>query len=140
MNIKTTSFESSETDLRFIRDIVFGEEQQVPRDIEWDGLDPECIHVMAYSDTGDPIGTGRITQNGKIGRLAILKPYRGKGIGAELLEKLIDIAKAQAMGSVYLHAQVQAEAFYTKKGFIKTGDHFMEADIRHVKMVLDLTQ
>ena len=140
MNIKTTSFEASGADIRLVRDIVFGEEQQVPRDIEWDGLDPACTHVMAYSDHGTPIGTGRITLNGKIGRLAILKAYRGKGLGAKLLERLIDIAKVQGLGEVYLHAQVQAKFFYAKKGFVALGDEFMEADIRHVKMVLDLTQ
>lgn len=138
MQIKRTSFEESESDLRIVRDTVFGMEQNVPREIEWDGEDSECAHVMVYTEDNTPFGTGRIKPNGKIGRLAILKEYRKKGIGEKVLNSLIDIAKENGLKEVYLHAQVQAESFYSKRGFKRCGDEFIEADIRHVKMILKI--
>ncbi len=137
MTIKTTSFEESEPDIRTIRDTVFGQEQHVPLNIDWDGEDSDSVHVIAYAEDGNPIGTGRIKPDGKIGRLAILKDFRGQGIGEKVLCTLIDTAKDKGLKQVYLHAQIQAESFYRNRGFKTVGDEFIEADIKHVKMVLD---
>lgn len=84
MNIKTTFFKASEADIRIIRDAVFGQEQSVPRNIDWDGEDYACIHIMACTNNGISIGTGRIKSDGKIGRVAILKDFRGQGIGESI--------------------------------------------------------
>ena len=140
MKIQTTSFEASKADISSIRDTVFCLEQNIPRDIEWDGEDSECTHVIASHHNGTSIGTGRIKSDGKIGRLAILKDFRGQGIGERVLMSLIDVARDKGLKQVYLHAQIQAESFYRKRGFQKDGDEFIEANIRHVKMVLEITQ
>ncbi|SLM29657.1 putative Acetyltransferase, GNAT family [Desulfamplus magnetovallimortis] len=139
MKIETTSFEDSEAELRTIRETVFCLEQNVPRDIEWDGEDSDCAHVIAYDENNAPIGTGRIKPDGKIGRLAILKEYRQRGIGEKILNSLIDLARNKGLNQVYIHAQTHAESFYHKRGFAREGDEFIEADIKHIKMLLDIT-
>ena len=79
MHTKVTSFGESESDIRSIRDTVFGEEQKVPRELDWDGNDPSCIHVVATDSEGAAIGTGRMQPDGRIGRLAVLKQWRRRG-------------------------------------------------------------
>lgn len=138
MDIRVTTFEEAETDIRTVRDIVFGGEQKVAPKLDWDGKDPGCIHVVAANGGGGPVGTGRIQPDGKIGRLAVLKQWRSCGVGGGMLEMLIESARRQGLGKVYLHAQVHALAFYEKKGFVKTGDCFIEADILHVRMDRDI--
>lgn len=137
MRIITTSFKDSEADIRTIRDKVFGEEQNVPDDIEWDGKDEDAIHTLAYI-RNKPVGTGRMTADGKIGRLAILKEYRCKGIGGKMLDALIEEAKKNGLQKLYLHAQTHAIWLYEKRGFIASGNLFMEAGIEHIYMSLDL--
>ena len=134
MNLKLTSYEESEGKIRSIRDTVFGQEQKVPREINWDGNDPDCIHIVALDKDDKPIGTGRIQADGKIGRLAVLKDWRNRGFGGKMLETLVESACSQGLKQVHLHAQVHAILFYEKRGFEKDGEEFMEAGIRHINM------
>ena len=122
-----------------MRDAVFGAEQQVPRALDWDGLDSDCVHVLATDAAGQPVGTGRLQPDGRIGRLAILKPWRGQGLGTRLLAALVAAARQRGLERVYLHAQLQAVAFYEQRGFVKNGDEFVEAGIRHINMTHNLT-
>ncbi len=138
MDIKITSFTESEDYIRFLRDTVFGKEQGVSRELDWDGEDTGCIHVLACNGSGIPVGTGRMRLNGRIGRLAVLENWRGKGVGGNLLESLVGDALERRFKSVYLHAQTQAISFYEKHGFCMEGEKFIEAGISHVKMVKDL--
>jgi predicted GNAT family N-acyltransferase len=135
MKIKLVSYAASEGDIRHIRNTVFGQEQQIPRELDWDGNDPACLHVVATDSKGNTIGTGRILADGKIGRLAVLKRWRSQGVGARMLEALVDFARSRDLGKVYLHAQAHAVPYYEKSGFKKEGDEFIEAGIRHIKMV-----
>jgi predicted GNAT family N-acyltransferase len=134
MNIKVTSFEESGEDIRCVRDVVFGMEQKVRRELDWDGNDPHCAHVVAVDNGGNPIGTGRMQPDGRIGRLAVLKQWRNRGIGSGMLEALVETARRNGLEKVYLHAQVHAVPFYEKNGFDRDGDEFMEAGIRHMNM------
>ena len=138
MSIEITSFIESENDIRSLRDTVFGQEQGVPRELDWDGEDTWCTHAIARSHAGVPIGTGRMRSDGKIGRLAVLADWRGRGIGGRLLESLVSKAHEYKFKSAYLHAQTHAIHFYEKYGFRKEGSEFVEAGISHVKMVRDL--
>ena len=95
-------------DLRAVREPVFVVEQNVPLELEWDDLDPLCHHVIARDAQHRPIGTGRLTPEHKIGRLAVLREWRGKGVGDALLGALIDQARRFAWPEVSLHAQVDA--------------------------------
>ena len=126
-------------DLRSIREPVFVVEQDVPLEEEWDELDPKCQHVIARDAEHKPIGTGRLTPEHKIGRMAVLREWRGKGVGEALLVALIDQARAQGLREVSLNAQVGALGFYEKFGFQPYGERFEEAGIEHqaMKRVLD---
>jgi predicted GNAT family N-acyltransferase len=138
MNVKITSFSESENEIRSLRDEVFGIEQGVPRDVDWDDEDSNCAHVLAKGSDGSPIGTGRMRSDGKIGRLAVVACRRGNGIGGNILEALIGEACARELNRVYLHAQSQAVSFYEKHGFRKEGSEFVEGGIPHLKMIRDL--
>jgi len=79
--------------LRAIRERVFIEEQRVPRDIEWDGLDEDASHFIALNEMGLALGTAQLlTNTGQIGRMAVLKEQRGRDIGRQLLKAAIDHA------------------------------------------------
>lgn len=134
MNIAITSFEKSEGDIRAVRDTVFGDEQKVTRELDWDGIDPLCIHVVATDDSGRLIGTGRIQPDGKIGRMAVLADWRGRGVGRQMLAVLLEAARRRGLAEVYLHAQIQAVPFYARCGFRRAGTEFIEAGIRHINM------
>jgi predicted GNAT family N-acyltransferase len=119
--------------LKMIRTAVFINEQNVPIELEWDGLDESCIHFIVRSNN-DAIATARLTPEGQIGRMAVLSGYRGLGIGTALLLKIINHAKNTGFNKLYLHAQTQAAGFYEKHDFKTEGDEFMDAGIRHRAM------
>jgi predicted GNAT family N-acyltransferase len=125
-------------DLRAVREPVFVEEQRVPLELEWDELDPKCHHVIARDDAHRPIGTGRLTPEHKIGRMAVLKEWRGRGVGEALLRALVERARELGLPEVSLHAQVDAIGFYEKFGFEGYGERFEEAGIQHQSMKLAL--
>jgi predicted GNAT family N-acyltransferase len=125
-------------DLRTVREPVFVVEQQVPLDMEWDELDPQCRHVIARDEQHRPIGTGRLTPEHKIGRMAVLKEWRGRGVGEALLRALVEQARELGLPEVSLHAQVDAIGFYEKFGFEAYGERFEEAGIQHQSMRLAL--
>ena len=125
--------------LRSVREPVFVVEQQVTREEEWDDLDATCDHVLARDAEGRAIGTGRLTVHGKIGRMAVLDAWRGKGVGAAMLRTLIERARERGWPEVQMHAQVSAVGFYQRQGFESFGDEFVEANIRHRHMRLALT-
>ncbi|MGC3976480.1 MAG: GNAT family N-acetyltransferase [Nitrospira sp.] len=124
--------------IRPIRETVFIREQAVPEELEWDGLDPQCAHVLALNELGDAIGTARLQAQGTIGRMAVLKDWRGRGAGRALLRTLLDCAVRQGLTRVTLSAQTHAIGFYERAGFHVVGELFMDAGIPHRKMVKDL--
>lgn len=124
--------------LRHVREAVFVEEQRVPRALELDALDPDCFHVLAEDAAGAPIGTGRLTPDRRIGRMAVLRDWRGRGVGAAILHALLREARANGWETVALHAQVTAVAFYGRHGFAAVGERFVEAGIEHQRMRLRL--
>jgi len=121
-----------------IRYAVFVDEQQVPAELEQDGLDPICEHVIAQDEEGAAIGTGRLFPDGRIGRMAVLKPWRNRGVGSLLLGALLDAARRRGLTQASLHAQVGARHFYQRHGFVVTSDVYVEAGIDHVDMTAAL--
>lgn len=134
------SWHDGEPLLRAIREKVFMQEQGVPAELEWDGVDSRCHHALALSASGDAIGCGRITPEGHIGRVAVLPEWRGKRIGTGILETLVDYARSKHYSQVELNAQVQAIPLYEHFGFEAEGEVFMDANIPHRKMTLHLKQ
>jgi predicted GNAT family N-acyltransferase len=119
--------------LQQVRRAVFIVEQQVSEEDEWDADDRVSAHVLAVRNR-EPVGTGRLTPGGKIGRLAVISEYRGRGLGARIARMLLQEALHRGLFDVYLHAQVQALPFYEKLGFAAVGEVFEEAGISHRKM------
>jgi predicted GNAT family N-acyltransferase len=121
-----------------IRTRVFVREQGVPEEIELDGDDKGAFHFLAFA-SGKAVGTARVVMHrgtAKIGRMAVLESYRGRGIGTKLLKRAIVMAKKQDAQKIYLHAQVTVIGFYEAMGFRCVGPIFKEAGIPHRKMVL----
>jgi predicted GNAT family N-acyltransferase len=129
--------------LRAVREAVFIREQGVPAELEWDELDAKCVHLMALDAAENVIGTARLLlqqgAQGRIGRMAVLKEWRGKGVGDALMRRLLKEAAARQIQQLTLSAQVYAVGFYTRFGFTAVGKQFIEAGIPHVKMALWLT-
>ena len=121
-----------------LRDTVFIQEQQVPEERERDGLDGDCQHVLARNGDGQPIGCGRLTSTRKIGRMAVLADWRGRGVGAAMLRQLIVRARAMGWTEVALDAQTSAIGFYERAGFEAHGDIFNDAGLPHRAMRLTL--
>ena len=129
------SWERQGNALSEVRRTVFVEEQEIDPEEEWDGEDPRCRHFLAVDEGGRPIGTARLMPSGQIGRMAVLEPWRGRGVGARLLALAVSAARDTGL-SVFLHAQADAVGFYERAGFRVRGDPFSEAGIEHRMMTL----
>lgn len=136
--LEQTRWQDNEAALRLIRETVFMREQNVPEALEWDGLDGDAIHLLARDAQGNPIGCARILHDGHIGRMAVLKPWRGQGVGHRLLQRAVAMVKALGCNEAFLDAQSYAIPFYQRLGFIAEGEEFMDAGIPHRHMRLPL--
>ncbi len=119
--------------IRNIRNTVFTNEQRIDPDKDFDGQDGNALHVLIIWK-GKYVGTGRILLDGHIGRLAVLKEYRGQGLGGEIVQSLVKEAKSKNLKRVYLGAQKHAVGFYEKLGFSIFGEPYSEVNIEHVSM------
>jgi predicted GNAT family N-acyltransferase len=137
-HVEPGSYERNLPDLRAVREAVFIVEQQVSPEEEWDDLDAASYHLIARDQNGTPIGTGRLTPEMTIGRMAVVKEWRGSGVGAAVLQGLIERARELHYPAVELHAQTHAIAFYERFGFVAFGEEYMEAGIPHRSMKLSL--
>lgn len=117
-----------------IRREVFVVEQHVPEALELDDLDASCVHAVAYDEAGDAMGTGRLLPDAHIGRMAVRKLWRGRGVGAQLLLTLMRVAQQRGEREVVLSAQLSARAFYARYGFQAEGGTYMDAGIEHIAM------
>lgn len=125
--------------LRGLRNEVFVVEQGVPQEIEWDGCDEHCLHIIAENMAGQAIGTGRLMPEGKIGRMAVAKNARGMGVGGAILKLILEYAQTLLVRQPKLNAQAHAQAFYEAAGFEPIGEQFQEAGIAHQAMQATLT-
>lgn len=119
-----------------IRQQVFVIEQEVNPEEEYDEFEDSSFHYLA-TWYAKPVATARFRQTDygiKFERFAVLEEARGVGIGGALVKRLLEDT-TPVNSNIYLHAQVQVIQFYEKYGFVAVGDEFIEADIRHRKMV-----
>ena len=116
-----------------VRRAVFIAEQGVSEREELDGEDASSQHFLATDGQGRPIGTARLMPSGQVGRMAVLPAWRRRQVGASLLGLAMEAAKRQGL-AVFLHAQVSAQGFYERNGFVASGEVFLEADIEHLRM------
>lgn len=121
-----------------IRRQVFVEEQHVSAREEYDEYETSSTHFLARID-GVPGGTARWrrTSNGvKLERFAVLRAYRGRGVGNALVRAVLNDVFRQQPERIYLHAQLTAMPLYARFGFVPVGPLFEEAGIQHQKMML----
>ncbi len=134
--ISIVSWYDKQAELYSIRRAVFIEEQNVPESIELDGRDPDCFHVLASDKNGRPVGTARMDNKGKIGRMAVLQDHRRRGIGRKMIQALMDYGRKNSITDFHVSSQVTAIGFYRKMGFEPFGEEFIEAGIKHINMKL----
>jgi predicted GNAT family N-acyltransferase len=122
-----------------IRRRVFIDEQRVPEAIEIDEHESSCTHFLIY-DEDEAVGTARLRVKEpwiKFERIAVLEQTRGKGVGRELVEKMMAHAKVHFPHLMpMMNSQLSAEGFYRKLGWVSEGEIFFEAGIPHVQMVI----
>ena len=119
--------------IKHIRKAVFTLEQNVPADLDFEGKYPDAVHALVQADNRY-VGTGRILKDGHIGRVAVLKEYRGRGIGKNIIAALSKEANRLGIKRVFLGAQLHAVNFYKKLGFSEYGEVFHDAGIEHIHM------
>jgi predicted GNAT family N-acyltransferase len=134
MRIELRSWEEARSEASRIRFLVFVDEQRVPLEMEVDEFDPRSIHALAYSEAGEAIGTGRLLPDAHIGRMAVLKAWRGRGAGGAILQSLIAAARSRGDRQILLSAQTHAIPFYRKHGFVEEGTEYDDAGIPHQMM------
>jgi YbgC/YbaW family acyl-CoA thioester hydrolase len=121
-----------------VRTQVFVQEQGIDAKDEWDAADASAVHAVITNRFGQPLGTARLLEKSpgiaQIGRMAVVRVMRGSGLGVQLLNALVDIAKARGDKEVRLHAQCSAQVFYAREGFMPVGEPFDEVGIAHIEM------
>lgn len=133
-SIETVAWESAASALLAVRHPVFVLEQGVAAEREVDEFDPPSLHFLARDAAGAPIGTARLLPDGRIGRVAVLEPWRRKGVGRALLRAALSAAWERGDRRVTLHAQTRSLAFYESLGFVAQGEEFEEEGIPHREM------
>ena len=139
LKIEIVKWTDGLSQLKNIREKVFIQEQKVTPQLEWDGMDEKAIHFLVFNDKA-AIGCARaivIKDHMQLGRMAVLKEYRGQGIGGALIEKAMTIAKLNQLSVIYISAQCHAIDFYKKFGFEVKSDIYLDAEIPHRDMTLD---
>ncbi len=137
--VRTCTWSSAADALRSIRYEVFVVEQHVPEVLEWDDADLACVHALAEA-AREPIGCARLLPDGHIGRVAVTRDWRRRGVGSALMRVLMNVARDRGDGAVIVNAQVAAMSFYAGEGFEATGGIFDEAGIPHRVMTRALTR
>lgn len=134
ITVRVADWHKDHAELRRIRDAVFVAEQAVPPELEWDAEDAEAVHFLA--EEGDyAVGTARLLPDGHIGRVSVLKDWRGLKVGEKLMQAVIAEAERRDLHQQMLTAQVHATSFYERLGFEVVSGEYLEAGIPHVDMV-----
>lgn len=140
LDTRLVTWQDAELQLRAVRGEVFVREQGIPEALEWDADDAHAIHALVTSPDQGPIATGRLLlQDGqaRLGRMAVLAAWRGRGAGAAVLRCLLAEARRHGLRKIVLHAQTTAVAFYERFNFVRAGDEYLEAGIPHYRMTLE---
>lgn len=137
--IKIVENERELKDAQEVRRKVFQEEQEINTKLDFDGKDNEAEHIIVYSNIL-PIGTARARyldgtkKLAKIERVAVIKEYRGSGLGKKIMDYLHKYLEEKGVEEFKLESQEHAKGFYEKLGYKQNGDAFEEVGIPHIEM------
>jgi predicted GNAT family N-acyltransferase len=135
--VKHGRWDQLQQDAKLIRTQVFICEQGITEADEWDDQDLISQHFVIY-DQDQPIATARLLENNSVGRVAVLKAYRGQGLGQMIMLEIISYAQKQRRSVLTLSSQVHAISFYEKLGFTVQGNSYDECGISHIEMTMSL--
>jgi predicted GNAT family N-acyltransferase len=135
--VKHGRWDQLQQDAKLIRTQVFICEQGITEADEWDDQDVISQHFVIY-DQDQPIATARLLQNHSVGRVAVVKAYRGQGLGQMIMLEIISYAQKQGLSVLTLSSQVHAISFYEKLGFTVQGNSYDECGISHIEMTMNL--
>lgn len=129
-------YENLAEDARTIRQKVFMEEQGFKNEI--DDIDDIATHIVMYDDNR-PVATCRIfagKDSGQyiLGRLAVIKEYRGRNIGTQMLNEAEKVVLEKKVTSIALHAQCRVKEFYAHSGYIEYGEIGDDEGCPHIWM------
>jgi predicted GNAT family N-acyltransferase len=135
--IQIQDYASAMDAIQAVRSQVFQVEQGIDSALDFDGLDPAAVHLLAFWED-QAVGTARIryfsSHTAKVERLAVVPEFRQRGIGKCLMNAILTFLALGDVKTVVLHAQEQTVPFYEHLGFKPVGDRFWEANIPHLKM------
>lgn len=139
MEFRWMSSNEELSDAYAVRIEVFCDEQGYAPEQELDATDthPDTLHVVLY-DKGEPIAAGRLYWKASgiagLGRIAVKKMWRGRGIGAQMVEEMNRKAKEMGAKQSQLDAQKRACGFYEKQGYRCCGEEHMDGHVPHIMM------
>lgn len=134
-NLRIQAYHRLPSEAKEIRKRVFVCEQGFGS--EFDDIDDTAVHFVAYTDEDTAIGTCRLFSRGDvfcIGRVAILKEYRGLHIGSALLSECEHFARSCGARELRLLSQCSARAFYHKAGYSEFGNIIFDEGCPHIGM------
>ncbi len=137
--IRPADWLRDESAIAAVRREVFIVEQCVPEHLEWEA-DDACHRWFVAETRLGLVGIARLTAAGRIGRMAVRRPFRGKGVGTALLRATLAAARTAGLAQAHLSAQTHAQGFYERLGFVAEGDVYLDAGIPHRAMALNLKE
>lgn len=127
---------------------------------DMDEVDFDCLHLIAHQNealvgycriippefnklasnltVADPAIKPINAAMPAIGRVLVLSAHRGDGIARQIMTQAIAHCRKKygKKRPIIISAQVYLLSFYESLGFVPEGDHYLEENIEHVKMVL----
>lgn len=138
--IKARIFDSLPQEAELIRRTVFMDEQGFKD--EFDDIDSKAFHIVLFSDD-EPAATCRVffdesADSYVLGRLAVMKKFRGKSLGAKTVAEAEKLAASKGGKSIVLHAQCRVSEFYEKQGYSRFGEIDYDEGCEHIWMKKEL--
>ena len=122
-----------------LREKVFVYEWRIPREYEFDQYDTSAFHVLVLDESNQEVATGRVTQQGELGRIAVVPQYRGPEVYQTLFSALLRIAEQQGLQTVTVQCELEGVEYYQQQGFRPVGAVYMDAGIARQKMACTLS-
>lgn len=91
--------------------------------------------ASAYGPEGEPLGNGSLLADGRIDGLSVIAPWRGKGVGTALMDRLLELAVDADMEQVWLDVPRSEADFCRRLGFVQQGEAFLDSAMPHLRMV-----